>query len=131
MRNGLLLGCVAAVIAALGVSVSDAQRKEDKDKDPPKVRPVQPPDGVRIPVRAKWEYKALSKKDIVDLAKGFAEGLNHLGEEGWELVAMDMGENPATYIFKRSKAARVVLPVRPRELDPKKEAPKVRRPEAR
>jgi hypothetical protein len=48
----------------------------------------------------RWEYRVLSKAQILDLGKkDFAAGLNRLGDEGWEFVAVD-----AAYIFKRPKA---------------------------
>jgi hypothetical protein len=47
----------------------------------------------------RWEYRVLNKPEIIDLGKkDLAAGLNQLGDEGWELVAID-----AAYIFKRPK----------------------------
>lgn len=75
------------------------------------------PDFVRT--RATWEYKALVKSQITELGKtDLGAGLNALGDEGWELVAVDAGKGQATYIFKRAKA-RAML-VRPDKDDPKK-----------
>jgi hypothetical protein len=52
------------------------------------------PDGIR-----KWEYRVLTKDQVLDLGKKNLEaGLNKLGEEGWELAAVD-----GAYIFKRSR----------------------------
>jgi hypothetical protein len=52
------------------------------------------PDGI-----AKWEYRLVTKEQLLDLGKkDLAAGLNQLGEEGWELVAVD-----GQYIFKRPK----------------------------
>jgi hypothetical protein len=46
-----------------------------------------------------WEYRLLKKEQVADLGnKDLARGLNSLGGEGWELVAVD-----AVYIFKRPK----------------------------
>jgi hypothetical protein len=48
----------------------------------------------------RWEYRVLTKAQILELGKkDFAAGLNRLGDEGWEFVAVD-----AAYIFKRPKA---------------------------
>jgi hypothetical protein len=47
----------------------------------------------------RWEYRVLTKDQVLDLGKkDLAAGLNTLGEEGWELVAVE----PA-YIFKRPR----------------------------
>jgi hypothetical protein len=47
----------------------------------------------------RWEYRFLTKDQVMDLGKkDLAVGLNLLGDEGWELVAVE----PA-YYFKRQK----------------------------
>jgi hypothetical protein len=47
----------------------------------------------------RWEYRVLTKEQVLDLGKkDLAAGLNTLGEEGWELAAVE----PA-YIFKRPR----------------------------
>jgi RNA polymerase sigma factor (sigma-70 family) len=69
-------------------------------------------------IKTRWEYKALSHDEIktlefnrrgTDTADG---GLNMLGDEGWELVAIEppvhvpaspLGDRPALYVFKRPK----------------------------
>jgi hypothetical protein len=69
-------------------------------------------------INTRWEYKALSYREIkevefwkrgTDTPEG---GLNILGEEGWELVAIEPPEHspaspftdrPALYVFKRQK----------------------------
>jgi hypothetical protein len=70
----------------------------------------------------KWEYKVLTKDEIAGLSnKDFAAGLNKLGEEGWELVAVEpaqagargagaggRGAREADYYFKRPKAVRIL-----------------------
>jgi hypothetical protein len=60
--------------------------------------------------RVKWEYKVLSTSAIEKLGgeDGMAAGLNKLGEDGWELVAIDPGHVPPPvklprYVFKRPK----------------------------
>jgi Domain of unknown function (DUF4177) len=69
-------------------------------------------------VRIKWEYKALSYDEIkaLEFNKRGTDtadyGLNMLGDEGWELVAIEppvagpvygIGGRPALYVFKRAK----------------------------
>jgi Bacterial type II/III secretion system short domain len=76
------------------------------------------PDLVRT--RGAWEYKTLLKSQITELGKtDLGAGLNALGDEGWELVAVDRPEKgTATYIFKRVKARPMLF--RPDKDDPKK-----------
>jgi hypothetical protein len=46
-----------------------------------------------------WEYRVLTREQILDLGKkDLAAGLNNVGDEGWELAAID-----TVYIFKRPK----------------------------
>src|SRR5262249_7943430 len=73
-------------------------------------------------VRPKWEYKVMDKSEIGALAKSevvglvdkqrLADGLNALGDEGWELVTIEAGvpagqrglaPAPTRYVFKREK----------------------------
>ena len=47
----------------------------------------------------RWEYRVLSKQQVIQQGKNdLVAGLNELGEQGWELVAVDGG-----YIFKRRR----------------------------
>jgi hypothetical protein len=47
----------------------------------------------------RWEYRVLTKQQVLDLgSKDLATGLNKLGDDGWELTAVD-----SAYIFKRPK----------------------------
>jgi len=64
-----------------------------------------PPDKA-APAGPKWEYKVLNRGEIADLGnKDFATGLNKLGDEGWEMVALGPGvRNTQEYYFKRPKA---------------------------
>jgi hypothetical protein len=65
-------------------------------------------DGPPRDARPAWEYKELSRPEVEALATGedkgrFAAGLNKLGSDGWELVALDpAGGRPARYLFKRA-----------------------------
>jgi hypothetical protein len=45
----------------------------------------------------KWEYKSVA----VNPDRGYGPSFNQLGEEGWELVAIDFSSYQA--IFKREK----------------------------
>jgi hypothetical protein len=48
-------------------------------------------------VPPRWEYRVMTRQQVLDLGKqDLAVGLNKLGEEGWEFVAID-----TQYIFKR------------------------------
>ena len=50
------------------------------------------------PPSVKWEYKAVSEREIIMLGKGeLTAGLNALGAEHWELVAV----RDVSYFFKR------------------------------
>lgn len=50
----------------------------------------------------RWEYRVLTKDQVLELGKkDLAAGLNTLGEQGWELSAVE----PA-YIFKRPRPQR-------------------------
>jgi hypothetical protein len=48
---------------------------------------------------SKWEYRILTKGEVLELGnKDLTAGLNKLGDEGWELAAVD-----SAYLFKRPK----------------------------
>jgi RNA polymerase sigma factor (sigma-70 family) len=90
----------------------EAKEKAGKEAVPPA------PDKGEAKVKTRWEYKALSHDEIkalefnrrgTDTTDG---GLNMLGDEGWELVAIEppvrgpvspIGDRPALYVFKRPK----------------------------
>jgi RNA polymerase sigma factor (sigma-70 family) len=82
---------------------------------------VTDPDKSEAMIKSRWEYKALPYSDIksiefnkrgTDTADG---GLNMLGDEGWELAAIEppvrgagpgvgpFADRPALYVFKRQK----------------------------
>jgi hypothetical protein len=59
--------------------------------------PEGPPDAA-----PRWEYRVLTHDQVIDLGKkDLAAGLNRLGDDGWELAAVD-----GAYIFKRPKGRR-------------------------
>jgi hypothetical protein len=59
--------------------------------------PEGPPDAA-----PRWEYRVLTRDQVTELGKrDLAAGLNRLGDDGWELAAID-----AAYIFKRPKVRR-------------------------
>jgi RNA polymerase sigma factor (sigma-70 family) len=109
-------------VTAAEKAVKDAEKaldeakkalSEAKEKAAPST-----PDNRETKARTRWEYKALSHDEIkalefnkrgTDTAEG---GLNMLGDEGWELVAIDppahyptgrLADTPALYVFKRQK----------------------------
>ena len=50
-----------------------------------------------------WEYRVLAKDQILELGKKqLTEGLNRVGDDGWELVAVEPSQ-PPTYYFKRPR----------------------------
>jgi hypothetical protein len=60
-------------------------------------------------ITSTWEYRVLKKDQVLDLGKkDLAAGLNRLGDQGWELAAVD-----TVYIFKRARTPN------PRNLVPK------------
>jgi hypothetical protein len=75
---------------------------------------------------ARWEYRVLSAPQVRELGKKDLEaGLNKLGDEGWELVAIDPATKAikvtsAEYYFKRPKGRS--LPGEPKAEAPQPEA---------
>jgi hypothetical protein len=62
--------------------------------------------------RVKWEYRVEFKIDIAKIAKPdsqkvepeqFKKGLSSLGDEGWELVAIQGDDVFSTFYFRRMK----------------------------
>src|SRR5262245_30412877 len=79
-------------------------------------------------VRSGWEYKTATAKEVRDLANNdLTAGLNRLGEDGWELVAVeprsDTGRSlrDATYYFKRPKSVMAAAPEAPKPAAPRAE----------
>jgi hypothetical protein len=94
--NRVLMACGGLFLAAV---VTDGARPV-----PASAQPAMAP--------AKWEYKVLTPPAIEKLGGkepgAFGTGLNKLGEEGWELVAIEPGHVPAPvrlprYLFKRPR----------------------------
>src|SRR5262249_9226058 len=75
----------------------------------------------------KWEYRILTKEQVADLGKGdVAVGLNRLGEQGWELAAIEPAVAPvkdpsAQFYLKRPTGWDYRQPSRP-GLEPRVEA---------
>jgi type II secretory pathway component GspD/PulD (secretin) len=62
----------------------------------------------------KWEYKILTKDGVADLGKGeVGAGLNALGDDSWELIAVEPGGRSAresSFYFKRPVQAAAPSP---------------------
>src|SRR5262249_34965896 len=63
-----------------------------------------------IAAPARWEYQVMTKEQVIGVGKkDLAAGLNKLGEDGWELVAVepsqttDRDRKDTEYYFKRLK----------------------------
>jgi hypothetical protein len=96
MRGRYLVPMIVVVVALAGWVMAQPQ--------PP---PAPFRGGAFRSARIQWEYKALGRPAIEKLAKEnsdykFADGLNRLGAEGWELVVVEA----SIYIFKRPAARR-------------------------
>jgi RNA polymerase sigma factor (sigma-70 family) len=104
----LLLVVFGALLGAAGASRAEQAAAP--------VAPRQKQEGAKQAAKVKWEYKAISPHGIEQLApKGskdkLTDGLNALGDQGWELVAISPGKSPggglggtiSTYVFKRPK----------------------------
>lgn len=55
--------------------------------------------------RQKWEYKFVKLSDLGTIADAdYSAGLNKLGEEGWELAAIEHSKlGPERCVFKRPR----------------------------
>jgi hypothetical protein len=82
--KAVLIGFVLLVLGVAGVAAQ-----------PPVVLAPE-----RSDLAPQWEYRVLTKAQILDLGKNdLATGLNKLGSDGWELAAVD-----GAYIFKRLRS---------------------------
>lgn len=104
MKSLLAIGVVAALCVAHYGSKLPAAGGQSPVRGPTAPRP-------------QWEYKALTRGQIEQLAppgskERLTDGLNTLGSSSWELVAVappiESGGNPklttlSAYLFKRSK----------------------------
>jgi RNA polymerase sigma factor (sigma-70 family) len=107
---------LVAVVLGAGVAGTSA------GKQPVPPAPGDQKQAARVEARGKWEYKALSPAGIERLAPEgskdkLTDGLNTLGDQGWELAAVEPGATvaglgktggtsgsmPSTYLFKRPK----------------------------
>jgi hypothetical protein len=86
-----------------------------RSRGPADKRPEQAPSPFArggIPAHPQWEYAVKSRRELGGSADGeLSASLNKMGEEGWELVTIDVGGTPAnasrtTYVFKRPKGPR-------------------------
>jgi hypothetical protein len=103
MRAKLFLGCVVLSLAAAIAYCQAPGEPAGKDPTYPKKGNKGGGPGMRPTLaRPQWEYTVRSTNDFIDRGKpDFDAGLNRLGAEGWELVAVD----PASrFIFKRPTA---------------------------
>ena len=112
----LALGLVIVLMVWLATWAQEAKREGQRDSAPPAA--------VSRPTKPQWEYKAMTRADVVKLApKGagdkakvdepipgwsvnpdsLSQGLNILGDQGWELVAIEphfqLSHMDATYHF--------------------------------
>jgi Bacterial type II/III secretion system short domain len=102
MRTQMLF--VAAMVCLLGLGLTNIGAQGPKKPQPP-----QPPDEPKIvkpkfvaPTPARWEYRVLSSTKIGELGENNLEvGLNALGADGWELVAVEPLKINSRYIFRR------------------------------
>jgi|SRR6516165_6539570 hypothetical protein len=110
LKTAALLFVLMATVAVVCSGGADGQQPS-----PP------PAEKADAKARIKWEYKALSYDELkrLEFDKRGTDtpdyGLNRLGDEGWELVAIEppiaapagpipyTGGRPALYIFKRPK----------------------------
>jgi uncharacterized protein (TIGR03067 family) len=105
---------------AAGTNLAVFQRQKGT---PPAAAPKAAIDKTIAPsaaARTNWEYKTLSGGEVLELGKSnLNNGLNRLGDEGWELVAVEADPEHArggarhvgnTYYFKRPKAAVAAAP---------------------
>ncbi len=84
------IGCVTSTIfSPLFVEPADAQPRDAEDK---------------------WEYQCIATTQTkprrhgdADRSPNFVKTINELGQQGWELVAMDISRGPTTrFCFKRA-----------------------------
>jgi hypothetical protein len=116
MRKLALLGLVIVLMIWLATSAQEAKREGQR-------KPA-PPAEMSQPTKPQWEYKAMTRSDVARLAPkaagdkarvdepvpgwpmspdSLSQGLNILGDQGWELVAIEphfqLGHMDATYHF--------------------------------
>src|SRR5262245_54859882 len=100
------LGCAALALCLVCCPVSSQERLKGKGK--PKGMGQPAPSGAYP--GARWEYSVLARPQVARLAgDDLQAGLNKLGEEGWELVAVEPAPGPGRLYFKRpTRAGQVV-----------------------
>jgi hypothetical protein len=85
---------LAYVLLAMGVASGTLRSEVSSELGPDAVSS----EG-RADAAPKWEYRILTKEQILEVGKkDLAAGLNKLGDQGWELAAVE-----TAFIFKRPK----------------------------
>jgi hypothetical protein len=115
-----LMAGAAAVISTTSAAEQSENSKAVKEPDKEKADKQAVPsisDKGEAKIKIQWEYKSLTHDKILAIefnkqgTNTFDGGLNMLGDEGWELVAIEPAflpprnniERPALYVFKRQK----------------------------
>src|SRR5262245_35855526 len=94
------LGCVVLCLCLVCCPVSSQERFKGKGKL--KGKGHSPP--AEAYSGAKWQYSVLSRPQVARLAgDDLQAGLDKLGDEGWELVAVEPAPGPGHLYFKRPK----------------------------
>src|SRR5947209_13793157 len=103
---------LGVALFSLCVAVGHGQAPPEQGKEP---QPGPPPRGDRgsgagarrtpgEPMHPRWEYAAHGRSEVEKLGgDDFRAGLNKLGDQGWELVAVEPGAagRDTAYTFKR------------------------------
>jgi hypothetical protein len=121
--GGALLNAVLLVNSAFLKAAGPAAPDEPARKEPPAARPASAaPAAPAHRAGARWEYRTVTRQELLDLGKNDVNaGLNKLGDDGWELVAVRPGaaagpergprrpgESGTEYYFKRPASAPMV-----------------------
>src|SRR5688572_28572906 len=94
-------GCVALALCLVCCPASSQEK--GKEKAAPTGKEKAAPEAYAGP---KWEYRLLAKREVAKLAGGdMRAGLNKLGEEGWELVALGAARGDELYFKRPGRAA--------------------------
>jgi hypothetical protein len=119
LLNKLKVGTAVLLVVVLGIALA-AVSPSAAQRTVVFVPPNQKQEAPKQAAKVKWEYKAITPNGIERLApKGskdkLTDGLNALGDQGWDLVAIETGRSlqgglgglgggtSSTYVFKRPK----------------------------